>query len=110
MGKYIIKFMPDYYTTSLWPVNDIARSELGSPIEYGTVKLSEELIERLIKFDDKIVGLIDWSDPGGPSPLTMEEQMQIYDEGVILLDKVRKELGDDYEVIDELGWIFPKEK
>ena len=107
MPKYTIKFMPEYSSTSLWSGNDITRTAHGINIEYSSLNLSEALIMRLKEFDNRILGIIDWSDPSAPSPLTKAEQLQIYNEGVLLLEMVRKELGNDYEVIDEHGWIYP---
>ena len=109
MAKYVIRFMPDYSSTSLWPVNDKARSDLGIPIEYTKVNLSVELIQRLERFDDRVMDIIDWSDPSGPSPMTKEERLELYNEGEMLLGLVREELGGDYEVRDDLGWIYPKD-
>lgn len=108
MAKYVIKFFPEYFSTSLWAVSENAYSDLGYSIRYETVGLPTDLIERLNKFDDSILGLIDWSDPGGDCPLTYEEQNKIYEEGIQLLQLVRDELGTDYEVIDMLDWIKPE--
>ena len=107
MAKYVIRFMPEYHATSLWACNDDAYSDLGINIEYEKVGLSQELINQLEKFDDGVMDIIDWSDPGGESPLTSEEQMALYNEGCRLLELVRKELGDEFEVENELGWIKP---
>jgi len=105
MKKYTIKFMPEYNATSLWAVSDSAYEELGINIKYEKVKLSSDLHERLVKFDERIFELVDWDNPGGESPLTAEERTSIWDEGQLLLERIRTELGDDYEVVDELGWI-----
>jgi hypothetical protein len=110
MAKYVIRFSPEYRATSLWPDNDAARSDLGMPIEYKKVNLSEDLILRLEKFDEGVMGIIDWSEPNGPSPLSKEERMRLYYEGVQLLGMVRKELGNDYEVRYGLDWIYPSDE
>lgn len=110
MAKYVIRFSPEYGATSLWPDNDAARSDLGMPIEYKKVNLSEDLILRLEKFDERVMGIIDWSEPNGPSPLSKEERMRLYYEGVQLLGMVRKELGNDYEVRYGLDWIYPSDE
>ena len=110
MAKYVIRFSPEFGATSLWPDNDAARSDLGMPIEYKKVNLSEDLILRLEKFDEGVMGIIDWSEPNGPSPLSKEERMRLYYEGVQLLGMVRKELGNDYEVRYGLDWIYPSDE
>ena len=96
MAKYRIKFMPEYNATSLWGDNDNAYNDLGIEIEYNTVGLSEDLINQLEKFDESVMGIIDWENPGGDSPLSAEEKYEIYQNGVRLLSLVRDELGDDY--------------
>ncbi len=108
MAKYIIRFMPEYHSTSLWPVSDNAYSDLGIPIEYKTVGLSDLLMNRLENFDDSILGIIDWNNPAGDSPLNKEERECIYQEGLKLLQMVRNEISSDYEVIDNLDWIKPE--
>jgi len=105
MKKYTIKFMPEYNATSLWAVSDSAYEDLGIGIKYKKLNLSEELIEKLEKFDDCIMGLIDWKNPGGESPLSAEERESIWNEGQLLLERIRAELIDDFEIIDESDWI-----
>ena len=105
MKKYTIKFMPEYNATSLWAVSDSAYEDLGIGIKYKKLNLSEELIEKLEKFDDCIMGLIDWGNPGGESPLSSEERESIWNEGQLLLVRIRAELIDDFEIIDESDWI-----
>lgn len=109
MAKYIIRFMPEYCATSLWAGNDEARAAFGSPIEYSDVHLPEELIRRLEDFDDRVMGIIDWSEPNGPSPMTKEEQLQLYHDGQELIAHVREVLGPDFEVLNELDWIYPSD-
>ncbi|MCH5268502.1 MAG: hypothetical protein J1E62_09175 [Lachnospiraceae bacterium] len=105
MAKYTIKFMPEYYETSLWPVSDNAYDDFGIPIQYEDVPLTNALVERLEKFDCSILGLIDWGNPGGACPLSAEERKAIYNEGQALLQLVKEELGGEYEVIDGLDWV-----
>jgi hypothetical protein len=42
------------------------------------ISLSSYLIEELGFFDEKLLGLIDWNDPAGPSPMSLEEQKRLY--------------------------------
>lgn len=109
MAKYIIRFLPEYSSTCLWPESKNSYEDFDIPISYESVNLSSELIKQLEAFDDSIMDILDWSNPGGPSPLSKDERMQIYNEGVRLLELVRKELGNDFEVINELDWIYPKD-
>lgn len=107
MSKYVIRFDPEYFATSLWTVSDSARDEFGCDIAYEKLPLSKQLVERLEKFDDKVMDIIDWSEPNGDSPMTIEERRALYREGQELMVAVIDELGSDFEVIDCLDWINP---
>lgn len=105
MKKYTIKFMPEYNATSLWAVSNSAYEDLGIGIKYKKLKLSKDLIDKLELFDERIMGLIDSENPGGESPLSSEERESIWNEGQLLLERIRAELLDEFEIIDESGWI-----
>ncbi|SKB67287.1 hypothetical protein SAMN06296386_103335 [Lachnospiraceae bacterium] len=108
MSKYSIRFMPDYYSTSLWPESESSYEEFESPIRYESLNLSSDLIKDLKAFDNSILNILDWNNPAAPSPLAKEEWLQIYNEGQRLLKMVRQELGSDFEVIDCLEWTYPE--
>ncbi len=110
MSKYVIEMSPDYMATSLWPISKNAYDDLGIPIEYETLNLSKELIDRLKQFDDKIMDLVDWSEPHNPPPLSKEERFELLKTGKKLLELVRKELGSEFEVKDGLDWIVAEFK
>lgn len=105
MKKYTIRFMPEYFATSLWAKSDSAYEDLGINIKYEEVNLSADLIERLNAFDDSILEIIDWNNPGGESPLSHEKREVIWKKGQLLLEELRIELGEDFEVTDESDWI-----
>lgn len=107
--KYIIKFSPEYLATSLWPANDFARVTFGIPIKYSEIGLSDGLVTALEQFDESIMGIIDWSNPGGKSPLSINERRAIYSEGKRLYSLVKEELITDFEVWDCLEWLDPQE-
>lgn len=109
MAKYVIRFMPEYTAPSLWPVNRAAHADFGIPIHYDQVGLSDALTKKLEAFDHKIMGIIDWNDPAGKSPMTPEERKALYQEGKRLMQETIQELGEDFEVIDELDWIKGEE-
>ena len=108
MKKYILRFFPEYFTTSLWGYNEAAKDKYDLSIEYSDLGLSPLLISDLEKFDDSIMDVIDWGDPGGLSPLSVSERMAIYNEGQRLLALIRNELNDDFEIIDCSDWVKPE--
>ena len=108
--KYIIKFSPEYHATSLWPANDFARVTFGMPIKYSEIGLSDGLVTALEQFDENIMGIIDWSNPAGESPLNIDERLALYNEGKRLYLLVKEELNTDFEILDCLGWLNPQER
>ncbi len=101
-----IKFLPEYFATSVW----IKSKDVFVPIgEYNRLPLSEQLIKELEKFDDAVMDILDWSNPGGESPMSFEERMDLYELSKDLCKKVQDELGGDYNVTDCTGWLEPKE-
>lgn len=41
----------------------------------------------------------------GASPLSYDERENLWKQGQILLEEIRIELGEDFEVTDESDWI-----
>lgn len=104
-AKFIIKFMPDYGSTSLWPVNEEARKTFRTPIQYDELSISDTLRMDLERLDEKIMSIIDWNNPGGQSLISIEERQNIYFEGNKILYDLVEELGADYKVIEDIDWI-----
>lgn len=101
-----VKFLPEYFTTSVW----IKLEDIFVPVEeYDKLPLSEQLIKELEKFDDAVMDILDWSNPGGKSPMSFEERRNLYELAENLCRRVQDELGGDYNVIDRTGWLKPKE-
>lgn len=97
--------MPEYFATCLWSACDSAYEKFGVNIKYEHINLSKTLIMELEQFDSKIMELVDWNNPGGNCPLSYQERQNIWEQGQVLIGKIRSELGDDIEVIDESAWI-----
>lgn len=101
-----VKFLPEYFATSVW----IKSKDIFVPIEeYNRLTLSEQLIKELEKFDDAVMDILDWDNPGGESPMSFEERRNLYETAKDLCGRVKDELGDNYNVIDCTHWLEPKE-
>ena len=87
MADYIIRFMPEYGGTCLWPKSESAYEQFGNPIQYTAIGLPDMLIRKLESFDEKVMGIIDWNDPLGESPMTVEERDTLYQEGRLLMEE-----------------------
>lgn len=110
MAKYVIRMLPEYMATCLWPVSDNAYDDLGIPIDYETLHLSEKLTEELKRIDDDVLDIVDWSDPHNESSMSKEERYELLNRGKKLLELIRAELGPDFDVQDDLDWIVAEFK
>lgn len=99
-----VRFYPEYCCTSIQ-----IKSDIFLPVEdYKDLPLSEQLIAELERLDDRVMDVVDWSNPGGESPLTYEEQKELYQFAQIIYQKIKEELGDGYNVVDDCsGWLNP---
>lgn len=104
--KYKLRFMPEYYASSLWAGDTQTEDIYGYEISYSSLGLSKELIQKLEVYDEKILNLIDWSNPVGPSPMRKVERKALYELGLSLMENIKKELGNDFQIINESQWIL----
>ena len=65
--------------------------------------MSEKTIELLDSLGDEFHGCLNWDDPTGPSPWTKEHFVDFRNRALEAYDILVKELGDEYEVINELN-------
>lgn len=104
--KYKLRFMPEYYATSLWAGDTQTEDIYGYEVSYSSLELSKKLIQKLEAYDEKILSLIDWKDPAGPSPVNQGERKALYELGLSLMEDIKKELGNDFQIINEAQWIL----
>ena len=104
MNKMLLKFLPEYQCTCLWKME----KDIYTPVvSYAELGLPLDLIASLEAFDLAIMNIIDWDDPSGPSPLTIEERLTLYHTGLALYEKVNAFLKEDYNMSNHLDWINP---
>jgi hypothetical protein len=72
----------------------------GILISLDKLPLSEQAKSRIRELDEWHHGIIDWGDPGGPSPWTQKEADRFNTAAEELLIKIKEELGDNFEIID----------
>lgn len=98
---YQIRFFYDWGCDSpFWCGNDTTRDRFGvGPIEPEELGLNTEISEQLRALAAWRDTALDWSDPLGPSPWEQEE-CDRFDTAVRkLLELIRSELGEEYEII-----------
>jgi len=87
----------------LWSGNDAARAAYGIAITPEQLPLPPETrqeVERLVAWYDTS---LNWDNPAGPTPWTLEECARFNWAARALLQQLRAELGLAYEVADEFG-------
>lgn len=85
----------------LWAANDATREKYSYAIDHWELPISENTkrkIDYLIAWH--ATGL-DWSYPPDPSPWPEEEFERFKRETAAFLSVLRKELGDEFEIVDE---------
>lgn len=92
--KKELKFMFDYGndTSCLWDV---------TPVRPATLPLSEGVKQEMLEMQREFNTCIDWSNPGGPSPWSDEQTKDFYRRAKLLYNKIAKELGEEYNVINQ---------
>ena len=92
----IIKFMFDYCALScLWTVNCEAHERFGigliSPEQFS---LSDDLKATIKEMCSEYNTCLDWSDPAGESPWTLEQIRSFRTRSTILYNRLLDEIGD----------------
>ena len=93
--KIKLYFSPEYTVCSL------SDEERAYYVTYESFPFSPELIKDLEKFDESIWEFCP------DRHTTKERRQEIYENGLRLYKRVVDELGDGYEVIQDLEWINP---
>ncbi len=101
-SRYSILYWFDWGTGCFWSANDEARERFGYPIAPEALPLSAETIKQvniLMKWHDQA---LNWDYPPDPGPWRQEECDRFHQAAKELLLRVRKELGEGFEIIDRL--------
>lgn len=85
----------------LWSANDAAREKYGYPVAATDLPLSENTWRRLRYLIAWYDTCFDWNYPPDPSPWTEDERIRFCAEAQTMLQRLRQELGADYEIVDE---------
>ena len=100
---YQIRFFYDWGCDSpFWYGNDAARDRFGvGPIDPKDLGLSAEISEQLRSLAEWHDTALDWDDPLGPSPWQPEEYDRFNIAVSQILELIRAELGEEYEIIKD---------
>lgn len=88
-----------------WGADEETKAKYDYPVNHWELPLCENTkrgIDHLLYWYDTS---IDWDYPPDPSPWTAEEDSRFQERVSELLKVVKKELGADYGIIDEKGYL-----
>lgn len=102
MAKYILRYFFDAGAgICLWANNDAARERFGYPIDLRDLSLSENTWRRANYIMSWYDTSINWEYPPDPSPWDESEMKEFDAVAQAMLARLRRELGPDFEIIDE---------
>jgi hypothetical protein len=85
----------------LWSSNAAARERFGYAVEADQLGLSTKLCRQHAHMCAWFDTSVDWDDPAGPSPWTLEEAERFDDASTSMLRDLRQELGSEFAIADE---------
>lgn len=94
----VIKFMADYQCYPLWDMS----SGMYGDIDPESLPISRELKASIAKWANDFDLTLNEDDPMSSGFKTIEEEFEFKKRGRALIDRLREELGSDYEVIEKI--------
>lgn len=102
MAKYVLRYWFEHGGTCLWSNNDDAKNMFGYAINNEKLPISKALIEELYTLEEEYHSYLDWDYPPNPSPWTSEQKLDFKNRAYLVYLELLSELGNDFEVINEL--------
>lgn len=100
--KYCIRYFFDYGSgTCFWSANEAANKVFGYAVEIQKLPLSQKARGRINNLILHYDSSLDWNNPGGPSLWGKEEWIKFYSEAEDVLNEIRRELQDEFDIRDE---------
>lgn len=99
---YIIRYWFEWGGGCFWGANDAAQKRFGYFIVPEQLPLTENTIKRANELTEWHDQALNWEYPPDPGPWRQEECERFNQAAKDLLITIRQELGDHFEVIDEL--------
>ncbi|HEX2201703.1 MAG TPA: hypothetical protein VHG91_00320 [Longimicrobium sp.] len=96
--RFRLRLMFEWRGGCLWPGNAAARDAFDVDYVEDRLPLSGETRQRLEELSVWHDTALDWDDPGGPSPWTPDEEARFERAAAEILERVRAELGPEFQV------------
>ena len=101
MKKYMLRFWFEHGGTCIWGMNDNAQEKYGYAIENSELPISKALIGELNALESEYTTYLDWEYPPNQSPWTEEQKTVFLSRANMAYEKLKCELGSDYDVKNE---------
>jgi hypothetical protein len=101
MGRYRVRLMFEWGGGCLWCGNDTARERFGVGNIEDSLPLSSQTRQRLKELSAWHDQSLNWDYPPDPGPWTAEESERFEAAAREVLERIRCELGDEFEVVYE---------
>ena len=101
MAKYKLRFFFEYGHGCLWTVGEESWNTFGNPANLEKLHLSESLRNKLQQLEEKFQTSLNWDYPPDPSPWRQDVCDAFNAEVVETFDEIVKELGAEFEVVNE---------
>jgi len=102
MCKYILQFYFEHGGYCLWEISDNAGKDYGCALKNDMIPISESLINELDSMNDEYATYLDWDEPQNPPLWTEEHKVDFLNRANIVYEKLKRELGSDYEIINDV--------
>ena len=102
---YTIRYWFEWHASCFWSADDETRARFGNSVSPEKLPLSEATVKwanELVVWHDQA---LNWDYPPDPGPWRQDECDRFNQAARKLLTTVRKELGEDFEVIDNFEEI-----
>jgi hypothetical protein len=101
MSKYRLRYFFDYGGPCLWAANDTARDRFDYSIDLAELPLSPETIQTAKEIGAWFDQSLNWDYPPDPGPWRQDECDRFNRATADLLNRIRQELGSEFEVVNE---------
>ncbi len=102
MEGYVLKYWFEHGGTCLWSANQLARDKFGYAIDNQELPISKALVDELYALETEYHGYLNWNDPVSPSPWTMIQKQDFINRSNAVFLKLLVELGEEFEVINDV--------
>jgi len=102
MKKYKLRFFFEHCGPCIWGMNREAKEKYGYAIKPSELPISKELLEGLDLLEQEYHTYLNWESPNEPSDWTDEHKADFIRRATAAYGRLKAELGEEYEVQNEL--------